>query len=73
MRHAATYPTAKVIALSRVGGLHHRYEWREAARPSKAACSGILETGIDDLSRIRSANGRAFAIPTLGTPMPKLS
>ena len=24
-------PTAKVVALSRVGGLHHRYEWREAA------------------------------------------
>jgi len=23
--------TAKVMALSRVGGLHHRYEWREAA------------------------------------------
>jgi len=23
--------TAKVAALSRVGGLHHRYEWREAA------------------------------------------
>ena len=24
-------PTAKVVALPRVGGLHHRYEWREAA------------------------------------------
>ena len=24
-------PTAKVAALPRVGGLHHRYEWREAA------------------------------------------
>ena len=24
-------PTAKVIALPRVAGLHHRYEWREAA------------------------------------------
>ena len=24
-------PTAKVMALPRVGGLHHRYEWREAA------------------------------------------
>ena len=24
-------PTAKVIAQPRVGGLHHRYEWREAA------------------------------------------
>ena len=24
-------PTAKVVAVSRVGGLHHRYEWREAA------------------------------------------
>jgi len=24
-------PTAKVVALRRVGGLHHRYEWREAA------------------------------------------
>ena len=24
-------PTAEVIALPRVGGLHHRYEWREAA------------------------------------------
>ena len=24
-------PTASVVALSRVGGLHHRYEWREAA------------------------------------------
>jgi len=23
--------TAKVVALPRVGGLHHRYEWREAA------------------------------------------
>ncbi len=23
--------SAKVIALPRVGGLHHRYEWREAA------------------------------------------
>ena len=22
---------AKVVALPRVGGLHHRYEWREAA------------------------------------------
>ncbi len=24
-------PNAKVVALPRVGGLHHRYEWREAA------------------------------------------
>ena len=24
-------PTAKVVALPRVGELHHRYEWREAA------------------------------------------
>ncbi len=24
-------PTAKVVAMPRVGGLHHRYEWREAA------------------------------------------
>ena len=24
-------PTAKVVALPRVGGLHHRYEWREVA------------------------------------------
>ncbi|MBN1773697.1 MAG: hypothetical protein JXB32_20710 [Deltaproteobacteria bacterium] len=24
-------PTAKVIAVPRVGGLHHRYRWREAA------------------------------------------
>ena len=24
-------PTVKVVALPRVGGLHHRYEWREAA------------------------------------------
>lgn len=24
-------PTTKVVALPRVGGLHHRYEWREAA------------------------------------------
>ena len=24
-------PAAKVVALPRVGGLHHRYEWREAA------------------------------------------
>ena len=24
-------PTSKIIALSRVGGLHHRYEWRDAA------------------------------------------
>ena len=24
-------PTAKAVALRRVGGLHHRYEWREAA------------------------------------------
>ena len=24
-------PTAKVVALPRVGGLHHRYEWQEAA------------------------------------------
>ena len=24
-------PTAKVVVLPRVGGLHHRYEWREAA------------------------------------------
>ena len=23
--------TAKVVALPRVGGVHHRYEWREAA------------------------------------------
>jgi hypothetical protein len=23
--------TAKVVAFPRVGGLHHRYEWREAA------------------------------------------
>ena len=23
--------TARVVALPRVGGLHHRYEWREAA------------------------------------------
>jgi len=22
---------AKVVALPRIGGLHHRYEWREAA------------------------------------------
>jgi len=24
-------PTAQVVVLARVGGLHHRYEWREAA------------------------------------------
>ncbi len=24
-------PTAKVVALPRVGGIHHRYEWRAAA------------------------------------------
>ena len=24
-------PDAKVVALPRVGGLHHRYEWRDAA------------------------------------------
>jgi len=24
-------PTARVVALPRVGGLHHRYEWRQAA------------------------------------------
>ena len=24
-------PTAKIVALPRVGGLHHRYEWRDAA------------------------------------------
>ncbi len=24
-------PTAHVVALPRVGGLHHRYEWRNAA------------------------------------------
>jgi hypothetical protein len=24
-------PTAKVVSLPRVGGIHHRYEWREAA------------------------------------------
>jgi len=24
-------PTAKAVALPRVGGLHHRYEWRDAA------------------------------------------
>ena len=24
-------PTAKVVALPRVGALHHRYQWREAA------------------------------------------
>jgi hypothetical protein len=24
-------PDAKIVALSRVGGLHHRYVWREAA------------------------------------------
>ena len=24
-------PTSKVVAMSRVGGLHHRYEWRDAA------------------------------------------
>jgi hypothetical protein len=24
-------PRAKVVALDRVGGLHHRYVWREAA------------------------------------------
>jgi hypothetical protein len=24
-------PTANVVALPRVGGLHHRYEWRQAA------------------------------------------
>ena len=23
--------TGKIVALPRVGGLHHRYEWREAA------------------------------------------
>ena len=28
---AAISPTAQVTSLSRVGGLHHRYEWREAA------------------------------------------
>ena len=26
-----TSPAAKVVALPRVGGLHHRYEWREVA------------------------------------------
>ena len=24
-------PSAKVVSLPRVGGLHHRYEWRDAA------------------------------------------
>jgi transposase InsO family protein len=24
-------PSARVIALPRVGGIHHRYEWRDAA------------------------------------------
>jgi hypothetical protein len=24
-------PEAQVVGLPRVGGLHHRYEWREAA------------------------------------------
>jgi|SRR5579862_1766670 len=28
---AAMLPTAQVTSLRRVGGLHHRYEWREAA------------------------------------------
>lgn len=26
-----SHPRAKIIALPRVGGLHHRYEWRAAA------------------------------------------
>ena len=32
-RKSETRPSAgaKVVALSRVGGLHHRYTWREAA------------------------------------------
>ena len=28
---AAPAPTAQVTSLPRIGGLHHRYEWREAA------------------------------------------
>jgi putative transposase len=28
---AAPAPTATVVSLPRIGGLHHRYEWREAA------------------------------------------
>jgi len=32
-RESAPKPsaTAKVVALPRVGGVHHRYEWRDAA------------------------------------------
>ena len=33
MRKAVSKPmgNAEVVALPRIGGLHHRYEWREAA------------------------------------------
>ena len=33
LRKAAAKPTGnpEVVALSRIGGLHHRYEWRQAA------------------------------------------
>ena len=33
MRKAAAKPTGnpEVVAHSRIGGLHHRYEWRQAA------------------------------------------
>ena len=30
VQHRSSY-AARVIALPRVGGLHHRYEWRDAA------------------------------------------
>jgi hypothetical protein len=28
---ARSSPTAKVTSVPRIGGLHHRYDWREAA------------------------------------------
>jgi len=31
IQHAESVGGSKVIALPRVGGLHHRYEWEEAA------------------------------------------
>ena len=60
--------TAKVVSLSRVGGLHHRYEWRDAAcgtrlvEPDADAVRMELVGGEDQrivLERI----ARHFAVP----------
>jgi putative transposase len=57
-------PTAKVVALPRAGGLHHRYAWREAAWLAPAPQVRHLVTTRDEMMAVGSAPGfRVFPRP----------